>query len=166
MGAFSHLSRRRFMKGTALAAGTAAFAPGFLRSRYARAEKRFDIDVPAVWDSNWQNAALWLSPLIKEEAGVGISTHELYDSGETTAKLFPQFLSKNRKYAILLNFIIAAVLTPTPDVVNQLLMAGPLCLLYELGILSARIFGRRARRAPAAAATTSVLVPPGDGGGS
>ena len=55
----------------------------------------------------------------------------------------PQFLSKNRKYAILINFIIAAILTPTPDIVNQSLMAGPLCILYELGIISARIFGRK-----------------------
>jgi sec-independent protein translocase protein TatC len=57
----------------------------------------------------------------------------------------PQFLSKNRKYAILMNFIIAAVLTPTPDVLNQTLMAGPLCILYEVGILAARIFGKRRR---------------------
>jgi sec-independent protein translocase protein TatC len=55
----------------------------------------------------------------------------------------PRFLSKNRKYAVLINFIIAAVLTPTPDIVNQSLMAGPLCILYELGIISARIFGRK-----------------------
>jgi sec-independent protein translocase protein TatC len=55
----------------------------------------------------------------------------------------PQFLSKNRKYAILINFVIAAVLTPTPDALNQTLMAGPLCLLYEVGIISARIFGKR-----------------------
>ncbi len=55
----------------------------------------------------------------------------------------PQFLSKNRKYAILINFIIAAVLTPTPDALNQTLMAGPLCLLYEVGIIAARIFGKR-----------------------
>ena len=48
----------------------------------------------------------------------------------------PQFLSKNRKYAILINFIIAAVLTPTPDALNQSLMAGPLIVLYEVGILS------------------------------
>ena len=54
----------------------------------------------------------------------------------------PQFLSKNRKYAILINFIVAAVLTPTPDVFNQTLMAGPLIILYEVGIISARIFGR------------------------
>jgi sec-independent protein translocase protein TatC len=55
----------------------------------------------------------------------------------------PQFLSKNRKYAILINFIIAAVLTPTPDILNQSLMAGPLIILYEVGILAARIFGKR-----------------------
>lgn len=55
----------------------------------------------------------------------------------------PQFLSKNRKYAILINFIIAAVLTPTPDIVNQSLMAGPLIILYEVGIICARVFGRK-----------------------
>lgn len=59
----------------------------------------------------------------------------------------PQFLARNRKYAILLAFVTAAILTPTPDAFNQLLMAGPLILLYEIGILAARVFGRR----PAAA---------------
>ena len=74
----------------------------------------------------------------------------------------PQFLSKNRKYAILINFIIAAILTPTPDLINQSLMAGPLCILYELGILSARLFGRRTPKAvPETAASTA-----GDGGGA
>ncbi|OGK88123.1 MAG: twin arginine-targeting protein translocase TatC [Candidatus Rokubacteria bacterium GWF2_70_14] len=58
----------------------------------------------------------------------------------------PQFLSRNRKYAILINFMIAAILTPTPDAVNQTLMAGPLIVLYEVGIISARIFGRRAKK--------------------
>lgn len=55
----------------------------------------------------------------------------------------PKFLARNRKYAILINFIIAAILTPTPDIFNQLLMAGPLCLLYEFGIISARIFTKK-----------------------
>jgi sec-independent protein translocase protein TatC len=64
----------------------------------------------------------------------------------------PQFLAKNRKYAILVNFIIAAVLTPTPDVFNQTLMAGPLIVLYELGIISARLFGRPRSRVAAEAA--------------
>jgi sec-independent protein translocase protein TatC len=60
----------------------------------------------------------------------------------------PQFLSKNRKYAILINFIIAAVLTPTPDMINQTLMAGPLCILYEIGIICARVAVRK-RKTPA-----------------
>jgi sec-independent protein translocase protein TatC len=55
----------------------------------------------------------------------------------------PQFLAKNRKYAILLAFVAAAILTPTPDAFNQSLMAGPLILLYEVGIIAARVFGRR-----------------------
>jgi sec-independent protein translocase protein TatC len=54
----------------------------------------------------------------------------------------PQALARNRKYAILINFVVAAALTPTPDIFNQALMAGPLCILYELGILAARVFGR------------------------
>jgi sec-independent protein translocase protein TatC len=59
----------------------------------------------------------------------------------------PQFLARNRKYAILVNFIIAAILTPTPDVFNQSLMALPMCLLYEVGILSARIVARQRKPA-------------------
>jgi len=57
-------------------------------------------------------------------------------------------LAKNRKYAILGAFVAGAVLTPTPDAFNQTLMAGPLILLYEVGIICARIFGRREAPAP------------------
>ncbi len=52
------------------------------------------------------------------------------------------FLKKNRKYAILLFFVGAAILTP-PDVVTQVLMALPLMVLYEISIVGARIFGRK-----------------------
>jgi sec-independent protein translocase protein TatC len=54
----------------------------------------------------------------------------------------PAMLAKNRKYAILGAFVAAAILTPTPDAFNQALMAGPLIILYEVGIVCARIFGR------------------------
>jgi len=54
-----------------------------------------------------------------------------------------EFLSKNRKYAILVAFVLAAILTPTPDAFNQTLMAGPIILLYEVGILVSRIFRRK-----------------------
>ena len=52
------------------------------------------------------------------------------------------FLKRNRKYAILLFFVGAAILTP-PDVVTQIMMALPLMLLYEISIIGARIFGRK-----------------------
>ena len=45
----------------------------------------------------------------------------------------PQLLRKKRKYAILLTFVLAAILTP-PDVITQCMMAGPLIILYEIGI--------------------------------
>lgn len=54
-----------------------------------------------------------------------------------------EFLRKNRKYAILLIFIVAAILTPTPDVFNQLLMAVPLMFLYEISIIGALFFQKK-----------------------
>ena len=53
-----------------------------------------------------------------------------------------QMLRSKRKYAILIIFIVAAILTP-PDVVTQLMMAGPLLLLYELSVWIAKVFGRK-----------------------
>lgn len=53
-------------------------------------------------------------------------------------------LTKNRKYAILGTFSLAAILTP-PDIFSQLLMAAPLIILYELSILAIRIFGKNGR---------------------
>jgi sec-independent protein translocase protein TatC len=58
----------------------------------------------------------------------------------------PAFLARNRKYAILFAFIVAAILTPTPDIFNQTLMAGPIVLLYEVGILVARVVARRRKK--------------------
>jgi len=57
-------------------------------------------------------------------AGVGVSR-----------KVF----ERNRRYAILAIAILAALLTPTPDIVNMALMGGPLYLLYEAGILVIRL---------------------------
>jgi len=55
----------------------------------------------------------------------------------------PKTLAKQRKYAILIAFIAAAILTPTPDIFNQTLMAVPMILLYEIGVLVSRIFVRK-----------------------
>jgi len=48
-------------------------------------------------------------------------------------------LSRYRKYAILVVAVIAAVITPTPDPFNMILVMAPLILLYEIGILLARL---------------------------
>ena len=53
------------------------------------------------------------------------------------------FLRKNRKYAILLIFLVAAILTPGPDVVSQVLMAIPLMFLYEISIVGAIFLGKK-----------------------
>lgn len=49
-----------------------------------------------------------------------------------------QRMRKIRRYAVLIIFIVAAILTP-PDVISQLLMAGPMLILYEISILVAKI---------------------------
>jgi sec-independent protein translocase protein TatC len=49
----------------------------------------------------------------------------------------PEFLKKQRSYAIIAIFIVAAILTP-PDVVSQILLAGTLIILYELSVVLVR----------------------------
>jgi sec-independent protein translocase protein TatC len=51
----------------------------------------------------------------------------------------PAVLSRYRKYAILVIAVLAAVITPTPDPFNMVLVMGPLILLYEIGILLAKL---------------------------
>ena len=53
-----------------------------------------------------------------------------------------KFLRQNRKYIILVIFVLAAVLTP-PDVISQTLLALPMILLFELGIFLSRIVERK-----------------------
>ena len=55
----------------------------------------------------------------------------------------PASLSKFRKYAFLIAFIIGGIVTPTPDVFNMTIMSLPIYFLYELGILGVRILGRK-----------------------
>ena len=54
-------------------------------------------------------------------------------------------LKKFRRYLIVVAFAIAAVLTP-PDIASQLLLALPIIILYEVGIVIATIFCRRKER--------------------
>ncbi len=70
----------------------------------------------------------------------------------------PETLASSRKYAFVIMFVAAAILTP-PDVVSQIMLALPLMLLYEGGLLMSRIVIRRRDREAAQAnndATRSV----------
>ena len=63
----------------------------------------------------------------------------------------PDFFASRRKYFILGAFVVGALLTP-PDWITQCLLAGPLVVLFEVGIHLSRIMGRRAARRAAAEA--------------
>ncbi|MFZ2492631.1 MAG: twin-arginine translocase subunit TatC [Thermoanaerobaculia bacterium] len=54
----------------------------------------------------------------------------------------PQFLIRKFKYAVVLAFIIAAVVTPTPDIVTQAALAIPMILLYLIGVGVAYLFAK------------------------
>jgi sec-independent protein translocase protein TatC len=53
------------------------------------------------------------------------------------------FLKRQRRIAVVVIFIIAAALTPGPDLFSQLMMAGPLLVLYEVSVWITHFFGRK-----------------------
>ncbi|HJX69585.1 MAG TPA: twin-arginine translocase subunit TatC [Dehalococcoidia bacterium] len=55
----------------------------------------------------------------------------------------PQWLSKYRRFAYMGAFIVAAIVTPTVDPINQTVVAVPIILLYELGILLSKLAQRK-----------------------
>ena len=55
----------------------------------------------------------------------------------------PAFLMQKAKYAVVISFIIAAVVTPTPDMVTQTALALPMIGLYFLGVAIAYLFGKK-----------------------
>ena len=71
--------------------------------------------------------------------------------------MHPDFFAKNRPIALVLGAIVAALLTP-PDAVSMMLMLVPLMLLYEIGILAARLLWRARARELKSEATTALLV--------
>jgi sec-independent protein translocase protein TatC len=71
----------------------------------------------------------------------------------------PAFLVRHSRYAILVIFIIAAIVTPTPDVFNMMLFAVPMCLLFYVGVFAGYllILHREHRAFPWRKALTIVL---------
>jgi sec-independent protein translocase protein TatC len=57
--------------------------------------------------------------------------------------LTARWMVKNFKYAVLFIFVIAAIITPTPDWMTQSIIAFPMLALYGLSILIALVFGKK-----------------------
>jgi sec-independent protein translocase protein TatC len=55
----------------------------------------------------------------------------------------PRKLAKMRRYAIVVCFIVAAIITPTPDAFTQCMMAIPMVILYEVGIIVSKLAMRK-----------------------
>lgn len=71
----------------------------------------------------------------------------------------PGFLVRNSRYAILIIFIIAAIVTPTPDVFNLMLFAAPMCVLYYVGVFAGYLLVlNRERRSFPWRRTITVLI--------
>jgi sec-independent protein translocase protein TatC len=72
----------------------------------------------------------------------------------------PQFLLTHSRYAILAIFVLAAVITPTPDAFNMMLFATPMCLLFFVGIFASYllVLHREGRRFPWAKIVTIALL--------
>lgn len=73
-------------------------------------------------------------------------------------------LAKRRKYAIVISFIAAAVLTP-PDIISQVMLGIPIVILYEISIHLARLMEKRRDRAEAEAETAEAAGDAGAGDG-
>ena len=54
----------------------------------------------------------------------------------------PSFLSRNRRYALVLAFVLGAIITPTFDPINQSIVAAPIIVLYEASIWLAKLAAR------------------------
>lgn len=68
----------------------------------------------------------------------------------------PRFLMRHFRWAVLIIFIVAAVVTPTPDVINLMIFALPTVVLYLLGVAASALVLRRKRKAAEAEAEGSA----------
>jgi sec-independent protein translocase protein TatC len=57
----------------------------------------------------------------------------------------PEFLRRNRKYALVIVLIVAAIITP-PDVASQIIVAIPVIILYQVSILISKIVIKKQKR--------------------
>ncbi len=110
-------------------------------------------DVPAfVSQASYQSFAFWMFVAFGAVFETPLAIVLLARFGIVEARTF----ARQRKYAFLFAFVVAAVLTPSPDAFTQTMLAVPMYLLFELGVLGARIFGKKPRSAEAESTTVQA----------
>ena len=107
-----------------------------------------DVATPLIRISNFVNLMVRLLFWMGVAFETPLVMYMLAQLGIVTARQ----LSRFRRVWVVLAFILGAIITPTFDPVNQALVAGPLLVLYELGVLLARLAGRSRRETETAVA--------------
>lgn len=102
-----------------------------------------DIATPYIRIGNYTNLMLTLLLWMGLVFETPIVTFFLSKIGVVTG----DWLAKQRKYAVVVAFIMGAIITPTFDPINQSLVAGPIIVMYELGIWLAKLGGRGRKKA-------------------
>jgi len=95
----------------------------------------FDVAVPLISISSYVNLVTMLMFVM----GVIFELPLVMFLLSMIGVLKPRWLSKQRKWAFLVAFLLAAIITPTADPVNQSLVAGPLIVMFEIGLLLSRL---------------------------
>ena len=95
--------------------------------------------IPQISIANYVGFALWFMLVFGFVFEVPLALTLMAKLGWVDAPI----LKRYRKWAFLGAFLFAAILTPTPDPFNQCIMALPMYFFYEVGIVSARFFGKK-----------------------
>ena len=95
--------------------------------------------IPQISIANYVGFALWFMLVFGLVFEVPLALTLMAKLGWVDAPT----LKRYRKWAFLGSFLFAAILTPTPDPFNQCIMALPMYFFYEVGIISARFFGKK-----------------------
>lgn len=139
------------------------FMPGILLSFVAGAAFGYYVLIPPSIDFLVTFGDDVAEPMIRISSYINLAVMLLFWMGivfETPIVMYilarfgvvsPSALSRWRRYWFVIAFVLGAIITPTFDPINQTLVAVPLIILYEVGILLARLAVRGRRRGPAAA---------------
>ena len=73
--------------------------------------------------------------------------------------LTPKGLLKSERFMIVFSMIAAAIITPTPDIVNQMLIAGPILVVYQVGVIAILVMIRGERKRLARASRRAARIP-------